>query len=619
MSASLLQGISDARKLSIDCMQSGNYETAVVYFDGILVKIQQYLRTLNDAKLKTRWTKIKENLNNELQVLKDIQNELSLFKANPIRYRAEGDVMSDITNTAGNKMNQTKKTVAKPPLRSTRPTLSSGRPSVAPTTSSNDDHKKAAAAAGRTKLNSSTAGNNTPTNGQKPASRPKPALGGRAGSFTGEEAENAVPPRAVAKKGNAPSATQPPAKQNPKTAATAKGARANAKGDSNPASIANLYSSIDTGKPAPAKGNARATAQPTNNSRPPPKSKRDEENEEQNEENNKDESKENEEGTEEKEEPLPRKFPCAGPDRELIESVERDMLDRNPNIHWTDIADHKEAKRLLEEAVVLPRLMPDYFRGIRRPWKGILMFGPPGTGKTMLAKAVATECGTTFFNISSTTLASKYRGESEKLVRIVFEMARFYAPSTIFIDEIDSLCSKRAAEGEHEASRRVKSELLIQMDGVSSSAVAEGESPPQVIVLGATNFPWQLDDAMRRRLEKRIYIPLPTELGRKELLTINLRGVKLAEDFNLEELSKKFDGYSGADITVVCRDASLMALRKRIEGLSPEEIRSINTAEIKDTPITNKDFEEALSRVQSSVGKQDIENHLKWMNEFGSA
>uniref|UniRef100_A0A674C7U2 Katanin p60 ATPase-containing subunit A1 n=1 Tax=Salmo trutta TaxID=8032 RepID=A0A674C7U2_SALTR len=311
-----------------------------------------------------------------------------------------------------------------------------------------------------------------------------------------------------------------------------------------------------------------------------------------------------------------KRFDGQGYDKDLIEALERDIISQNPNVKWDDIADLEEAKKLLKEAVVLPMWMPEFFKGIRRPWKGVLMVGPPGTGKTLLAKAVATECRTTFFNVSSSTLTSKYRGESEKLVRILFEMARFYAPTTIFIDEIDSMCSRRGTSEEHEASRRVKAELLVQMDGVGGAS--DNEDPSKmVMVLAATNFPWDIDEALRRRLEKRIYIPLPSAKGRVELLRINLKELELANDVDMAKIAEQSEGYSGADITNVCRDASLMAMRRRIEGLTPEEIRNISRAEM-HMPTTMEDFESSLKKVSKSVSASDLEKYEKWIEEFGS-
>ena len=213
------------------------------------------------------------------------------------------------------------------------------------------------------------------------------------------------------------------------------------------------------------------------------------------------------------------------------------------------------------------------------------MFGPPGTGKTLLAKALATECGTTFFSLNSSTLGSKYRGDAERMVKLLFDMARFYAPSTIFIDEIDALASQRGGSNEHEASRRVKAELLVQMDGVSSGGDEAAAEKKNVMVLAASNFPWDLDEALRRRLEKRIYIPLPTVDDVRALLDINLKDLKREDGVDLGALAKRMKGYSCADITNLCRDAAMMPMRRAIKGKTREEIKAL-TREDTDLPLT---------------------------------
>nr|XP_021140580.1 katanin p60 ATPase-containing subunit A-like 2 isoform X6 [Columba livia] len=187
--------------------------------------------------------------------------------------------------------------------------------------------------------------------------------------------------------------------------------------------------------------------------------------------------------------PLSAFMAMTGEMRELATVVSKDIYLHNPNVKWNDIIGLDAAKRLVKEAVVYPIRYPQLFTGILSPWKGLLLYGPPvllfvGTGKTLLAKAVATECNTTFFNISASTIVSKWRGDSEKLVRVLFELARYHAPSTIFLDELESVMSQRGtiSGGEHEGSRRMKTELLVQMDGLA-------RSDDLVFVLAASNLP----------------------------------------------------------------------------------------------------------------------------------
>jgi len=193
------------------------------------------------------------------------------------------------------------------------------------------------------------------------------------------------------------------------------------------------------------------------------------------------------------------------------------ILTEKPNVRWDDVAGLKAAKEMLQETVVLPTRFPQLFTGKREPWKGILLYGPPGTGKSYLAKACATEVDATFFSISSSDLVSKWQGESEKNVRTLFEMARASKPSIVFVDEVDSLCGARG-DGESEAARRIKTEFLAQMDGVGKSDKESGT----MLILGATNTPWDLDSAIRRRFEKRIYISLPEVEARVRMLELNL-------------------------------------------------------------------------------------------------
>uniref|UniRef100_A0A8C8J482 Spastin n=1 Tax=Oncorhynchus tshawytscha TaxID=74940 RepID=A0A8C8J482_ONCTS len=275
------------------------------------------------------------------------------------------------------------------------------------------------------------------------------------------------------------------------------------------------------------------------------------------------------------------------------------------SVRFKDIAGQELAKQALQEIVILPALRPELFTGLRAPARGLLLFGPPGNGKTMLAKAVAMESNATFFNISAASLTSKYVGEGEKLVRALFAVARELQPSIIFIDEIDSLLCERR-EGEHDASRRLKTEFLIEFDGVQSGG------DERVLVMGATNRPQELDEAVLRRFAKRVYVALPTEETRLKLVKnlLEKHGNPLAQK-ELSQLARMTEGYSGSDLTSLAKDASLGPIRE----LRPEQVRNMAANEVRN--IRFSDFVESLKKIKRSVGPQTLDLYVRWNKDYG--
>ncbi|CAN8072574.1 unnamed protein product [Agarophyton chilense] len=315
------------------------------------------------------------------------------------------------------------------------------------------------------------------------------------------------------------------------------------------------------------------------------------------------------------------------------------VLTEKPNIKWDDVAGLEGAKDALREAVILPQMFPQMFTGNRRPWKGILLYGPPGTGKSYLAKAVATEADATFFSVSSSDLVSKWQGESEKLVKQLFSMARDAGKAIIFIDEIDALVSSRN-DNESESSRRIKTEFLVQMDGV-------GKGTDGVLLLAATNIPWALDEAMLRRMERRIYIPLPDTRARAKMFQLHLGSTPHSlQQQDFMELAEQSNGYSGSDIAILCRDALMQPVRtlqnasffKKItvedKGQSktkytpcspgdPDRIEmnlmKVKAEELLVPAVKRIDFEKALGSIKPSVGKENLAKHTKFTSEKGQS
>jgi vacuolar protein-sorting-associated protein 4 len=282
------------------------------------------------------------------------------------------------------------------------------------------------------------------------------------------------------------------------------------------------------------------------------------------------------------------------------------------------------------------------------PWKGILFYGPPGTGKTQLARAVATEIKSTFISISASDLYSKWQGQSEKVVKEVFRLAREKKPSIIFVDEIDAVLSQRN-ESNSESSVRVKTEFMQQMDGLKSNSSPSGDGDESggggVLVLGATNMPWSLDEAVLRRFQKRIYIPLPDREARAEIIKIHLRKTQhtLSDDQFLE-IADKTEGFSGADISIMVNDAMFESIRKykdathfrlletgkyipisvgvdrekEVEGSVVMSWKDLKDDQVMSLPTTMDDFLAIIGKSKPSNGNINEKNYEDFTNNYGN-
>ncbi|MCO5591953.1 hypothetical protein L7F22_045946 [Adiantum nelumboides] len=304
---------------------------------------------------------------------------------------------------------------------------------------------------------------------------------------------------------------------------------------------------------------------------------------------------------------LPDKLKNVEP--KLIEHISNEIMDQDPNVRWDDIAGLEHAKKCVTEMVIWPLLRPDIFQGCRSPGKGLLLFGPPGTGKTMIGKAIAGEAKATFFSISASSLTSKWIGEGEKLVRALFGVASCRQPAVIFIDEIDSLLSQRKSDGEHESSRRLKTQFLIEMEGC-------GSGNDQLLLIGATNRPQELDEAARRRLSKRLYIPLPAAEARAWIVRNLLKkdGLFTLSEEDISKICAGTEGYSGSDMSNLVKEASMGPLRELL--MQGTDINKLRKEEMR--PVMLKDFQDALLHVKPSVSQSELGNYEDWNRQFGS-
>lgn len=313
--------------------------------------------------------------------------------------------------------------------------------------------------------------------------------------------------------------------------------------------------------------------------------------------------------------------------------IEATTVKRNDGvkINFSHVFGLADAKQALSEALVYPFTYPHWYTGDRRPWRSVLLFGPPGTGKTQLADALAGEVSARFFSVSSSDIISAWSGESEKLVKELFLQARKSVSqrSVIFIDEVDSLCRNRS-QSEQESTRRIKTELLIQLNALDRDG-ASG-----VYLLCATNCPWELDSAFLRRFQKRIYVPLPDTEARVGILKSKMSKTKLADDINWEELGQWTEGLSGSDLGDLAQEVLFVPVRQLQktqhwqlsttgDGVIPWsgdiDVRRMKMGQVPShllphpPPISRQHFLLALNAIKPTVTKEMLGQYTQWTRE----